>query len=110
MPDTYDQSLFSLDVTDPDNVELIEMFLCELPSRVESLREAMGTNDFGVLCRLSHQLKGAAPGFGCDPIGQHAATLEADLKNKSDDEIALEDVKTHLDALIESCQRYIDAA
>lgn len=110
MPVPYDQSLFSLDVSDPDNAELIEMFLGELPNRVRSLQDAAESSDYELLRRLSHQLKGAAPGFGCDPIGARAADLEADLKNKHEDEIALDDIRTHLDALIASCNTYIQAA
>lgn len=110
MPTQYDQSLFTLDVDDPDNVELIEMFLEALPERISALTEAADAQDYQRLRSLSHQLKGAAPGFGCDRIGVQAAALETHLKSAPSDQAMLDEMQTRLDALIESCRVYIDAA
>ena len=104
---TYDQSQFSLDVTDRDDVELIEMFLEELPNRIQSLNQAADSGDFSYLNRLAHQLKGAAPGFGFDPIGQAAGVLEERLKTSNLEMVELDQIRNEFDTLIESCNSYL---
>ncbi len=107
----YDQSHFSLDVTDSDDVELIELFLAELPNRVQSLNQAADSGDFAHMNRLAHQLKGAAPGFGFDSIGNAAALLEERLKTSNLEMIELDHIRDEFDTLIEQFkvyQRYIE--
>lgn len=103
----YDQSQFSLDVTDMDDVELIEMFLEELPKRIQSLNQAAGAGDYSQLNRLAHQLKGAAPGFGFDPIGTAAGILEERLKTSNLEMIELEQIRDEFDSLIKECDSYM---
>lgn len=104
---TYDQSQFSLDVTDSNDVELIEMFLDELPKRIESLNQAADSGDFSYLNRLAHQLKGAAPGFGFDPIGQAAGVLEERLKISNLEMVEIDQIRDEFDTLIERCNAYL---
>ncbi|MBO6513561.1 MAG: Hpt domain-containing protein [Phycisphaerales bacterium] len=103
----YDQARFSLDVTDSDDVELIEMFLGELPKRMEMLSNAAESGDFSHLNRLAHQLKGAAPGFGFDPIGEAAASLELRLKTSNLDMVELEHIREEFDLLMAECNSYM---
>jgi len=103
----YDQAQFSLDVTDEDDIELIEMFLEELPSRIDSLKNTADAGDFSQLNRLAHQLKGAAPGFGFDPIGTTAAVLEKRLKTSNLEMVELDQIQSEFDALISECQSYL---
>lgn len=103
----YDQAQFSLDVTDEDDIELIEMFLEELPSRIDSLKTTAEAGDFSQLNRLAHQLKGAAPGFGFDPIGTTAAVLEERLKTSNLEMIELDQIQSEFEALLNECQSYL---
>lgn len=107
---SYDPSMFSLDINDPEDLELIEMFLSALPERVETLISAAHSNDLETLRTISHQLKGAAPGFGCDPIGQAAADLEAQLKALDIDSCTVDSIRDELEDLIDQCNTYIRAA
>jgi len=103
----YDQAQFSLDVNDVDDVELIEMFLEELPNRIETLNTAALAGDFAQMNRLAHQLKGAAPGFGFDPIGTSAAILETRLKTSNLEMVELDQVQEEFDSLISECESYL---
>lgn len=103
----YDQAQFSLDVTDEDDIELIEMFLEELPSRIDTLRSVAEAGDFSHLNRLAHQLKGAAPGFGFDPIGTTAGILEERLKTSNLEMVELEQIQEEFDALLSECNSYL---
>ena len=103
----YDQAQFSLDVTDEDDVELIEMFLEELPIRIDTLKSAAESGDFSHLNRLAHQLKGAAPGFGFDPIGATAAVLEERLKTSNLEMVELDQIQSEFDALLNECNSYL---
>jgi HPt (histidine-containing phosphotransfer) domain-containing protein len=108
----YDQSHFSLDVTDSDDIELIEMFLAELPNRVQALNHAADSGDFACMNRLAHQLKGAAPGFGFDSIGSAAAVLEERLKTSNLEMIELDQIRDEFDTLIGQFKvymRYLDS-
>lgn len=102
-----DQSHFSLDVNNADDLELIEMFLGELPNRIDSLHESMKTNDFSQLNRLAHQLKGAAPSFGFDPIGSAAADLEERIKTSNIEMLQMDHIRTEFDALVSECSAYL---
>ncbi len=65
---------------DPEMVELIEFFTAELVNRIRALEEAWVNRDVETLCRLTHQLKGAAAGYGYPSITEDAASYEAALK------------------------------
>lgn len=88
---------------DPDMVELVEMFVSEIPDRVESLRTCWNDRDIESLTRLAHQLKGASAGYGFSPIGVAAGDLEQALKSETDENI--QEVTKQLDELIELCNR-----
>ena len=103
----YDQSQFSLDVSSAEDVELIEMFLEELPSRIQSLNQALDAGDFSHLNRLAHQLKGAAPGFGFDPIGSAAGILEERLKTSNLEMVEVDQIRDEFDSLMMECSAYL---
>lgn len=89
---------------DPDMRELVELFVSELPERVESIHAAWSENELETVRRVAHQLKGACGGYGFRVIGDAAARLEADLKQEEAD---LERTKDDLDDLIDLCNRAI---
>ena len=105
-----DPELYSLDINDPDDAELIEYFLGELPDRVASLNEATENSDIAELGRLSHQLKGAAPGFGFDKIGEQAAVLEGQIRSMGDPSGDINTLRSDIDSLIALCESYIESS
>lgn len=61
---------------DEDMLELVEMFVEELPQRASSIEKALAEADFATLQTLAHQLKGAAGGYGFPRISEVAKSLE----------------------------------
>lgn len=86
---------------DPDMVELIDLFVAELPERVRLLNELTAKGDSEGLRRLAHQLRGASGGYGFEALGQRAGNLEAALKAQADADI----VRRRVDELIQLCSR-----
>jgi len=86
---------------DPDLRDLVVMFVDELDRRVDAIREAYLAEDAATLQRISHQLKGAAGGYGFDPIGDAAARLEYELLH---DEAELSALAERVEDLISCCR------
>ena len=85
--------------SDPDLGELVEMFVDEMPQRVEKLTELLEDAEWDKLRRGAHQLKGAAGSYGFLEISPLAATLEDKiLAGQPEDEI-----RQVLEALREMC-------
>jgi HPt (histidine-containing phosphotransfer) domain-containing protein len=103
-----DPNAFSLDINDPEDAELIEYFLSELPDRVDTILVAFTNDDFGELERIAHQLKGAAPGFGFPQIGTEAGKLEQQLKGCSNPNESLETLRSQVDQLVSLCNSYMN--
>ena len=86
---------------DPDLRDLVVLFVDELDHRVAAIRHAYHAEDAAELRRLSHQLKGAAGGYGFDPIGDAAARLEYELLH---DEAELSALSERVEDLISCCR------
>src|SRR5262245_46007934 len=65
---------------DPDMLEIVREFACELPARIAKLEAHLAANELRELQTLAHQLKGAGGGYGFPQITELAASLEAALK------------------------------
>lgn len=89
---------------DPDMVELVEFFVEEMGNRVDSITTAAQENDLGQLRTVAHQLKGAATGYGFEPISDSAATLEK-LIDESGPSAELANLGQQVDELIDLCRR-----
>ena len=59
--------------SDPDMLELVEMFVAEMPQRVAAIEKAVSDSDTASIASLAHQLKGAAGGYGFGCITDAAA-------------------------------------
>ncbi len=105
--DAMNPSRLSLDPHDPEERELIEFFLGELPERVRLIRDAMSEEDHERLCRIAHQLKGAAPGFGFDSIGVAASRLEQAIQGLGTDDAWADRVSPQIRSLVEECESFI---
>ncbi|UUO05396.1 Hpt domain-containing protein [Blastopirellula sp. J2-11] len=71
---------------DPDLAEIVEMFVDEMPDRIESMLNCVDKNDWDGLGRIAHQLKGAAGSYGFGQITPYAAQLEHDCRSQASDE------------------------
>lgn len=93
--------LYSSYADDPDMAELIEGFVSEMPRRVDALRQAIADQDIDTIIRLSHQIKGAAGGYGFDVITDVARQVEHQARVVED----VAAVKRRVDDLILLCHR-----
>ncbi|NOG54626.1 MAG: Hpt domain-containing protein [Planctomycetes bacterium] len=87
---------------DPDMLELVEMFVDELPQRVQSLQSSFESQMMDELLRLSHQLKGACGGYGFPSLSEAAAELEGLLKSGAGDPGQIE---AAMNELVDLCRR-----
>lgn len=89
---------------DPDMVELVEFFVDEMGERIDTIITAAAGNDLGQLRTVAHQLRGAAAGYGFEPISDSAATLERVI-DASDPAAEVDSMREQVDDLIELCRR-----
>ncbi|MCP4835257.1 MAG: Hpt domain-containing protein [Phycisphaera sp.] len=99
--------LHSIYENDPDLRDLVMQFVDELDGQVQSIRAACASEDFASLRRISHQLKGAAGGYGFDPIGDSAARLEDDMLA---DEMDIAGLSERVEDLITTCRAAVRPA
>jgi HPt (histidine-containing phosphotransfer) domain-containing protein len=86
---------------DEDLGEIVDLFVAEMPDRVERLLGYAELRDWAELERLAHQLKGAAGSYGFEPITPAAARVEAAVR----DEWPEEQLRAALSDLVQLCQR-----
>jgi len=77
---------------------IVDMFLAEIPKRIMGFEAALQASDLVVFRRLTHQMKGAAGGYGYPSITQAALTLERCVDMSGDAWPSA--CRVHLDALI----------
>lgn len=70
------QPIYSSYASDETMTELIEMFVDELPDRAAVVKQAADEAQWDSLRSISHQLKGAAPGYGFEAVGEAAGHVE----------------------------------
>jgi len=58
--------------------ELIDIFLDDAPTQVESLRVAVESRDCGAVLNAAHRIKGASSNLGADSLSALCARLEED--------------------------------
>lgn len=100
--------LRSLLANDPEMADLAELFVSELPERVEQIRKAESEREWQRLKTLSHQLRGSAGGYGFPTIGAAAGHLEEVLRSVScapSAEADLSQVHQQVVELMELCRR-----
>ncbi|MBL9032449.1 MAG: Hpt domain-containing protein [Phycisphaerae bacterium] len=95
------ERLHSSHGTDPDLVELVRMFVDEMPARIAALQAAWEAEELSVVRRLAHQLAGASAGYGFDPVGDAARKLEARLTDRG----PAETIRREFDDLVSLCSK-----
>lgn len=86
---------------DADLSDLVEMFVSEIPDRVESMLQAAEASDWEQLGRVAHQMKGAAGSYGFGGITPFAAALERNCRENGPEEA----IRRNLMELVEMCRR-----
>ena len=99
--DTSTKPVVSEFCNDADMMELVEMFVDELPDKAAAMEKAFNDQDLDELRRLSHQLKGAAGGYGFPTITDAAKVVEADVRAEE----ALEKLAQEVKELVSLCGR-----
>ncbi len=89
--------------SDPDMLELVELFVAEMPLKVQRFGELWDSSDTGEIERAAHQLKGSSAGYGFGVVGEAAGRLESRLKDKVVDD--LESIRAEFDELVDLCSR-----
>lgn len=84
---------------DEDLGELVELYVEEMPGRIQALIEASQNPESDELARLAHQLKGASGSYGFMQISRVAAQLEYAVRNGADN------IESLLQETINICQR-----
>jgi len=93
--------LYSTLAEDPDLGAIVEMFVDEMPGRVDNLIRFLSSGDWEQLRRVAHQLKGAAGSYGFAPITSSAARLEDAIRQSR----PKEDIRRACDELVELCRQ-----
>lgn len=93
--------VYSSLAADPDLRELVEMFVREMPDRINTLETQMRSRDWQQLARTAHQLKGAAGSYGFEAITPYAARLESAARDARQEDRIL----AALDELLDLCRR-----
>ena len=84
--------------------ELVQFFVDEIDERVTTIQTTAQTNDIAGLRTVAHQLKGAAGGYGFDPISQTAGELERLIDVTEPPEVT-QAIQEQVNELIDLCQR-----
>jgi histidine phosphotransfer protein HptB len=87
--------------TDPDLGDLVEMFVDEMPQRLEQIQECWDKSDMEGLERAAHQLKGAVGSYGFDELTPILRTLESNVKESQPEA----EIISSIEAAISVCSR-----
>lgn len=96
--------LVSTLANDPEMVELVQYFLDEIGDRITTIQTAARSNDIAGLRTVAHQLKGAAAGYGFEPISEAAGELER-LIDATDALEVTGAIQQQVDELVDLCRR-----
>ncbi len=75
----FDCEIYSSISSDPCMGELVEMYVDELPERIETLESLLADSNWPELKRMTHQIKASAPGYGFESVGLVAAAAELSI-------------------------------
>ncbi|MEZ6134391.1 MAG: Hpt domain-containing protein [Pirellulaceae bacterium] len=76
------KTIFSTLANDPEMIDLVELFVSEIPEKIDTIEQLLAAEDWEQLQRISHQLKGAAGGYGFDCLTPLASRLESAARDR----------------------------
>ena len=88
---------------DEDLADLIPMFIDELETRVQQLRDAFETQDAQTLREVAHKVRGSAGGYGFPDLTDFAGQVEDALRSGA----ATTEIHEELGELLGLCQAAI---
>lgn len=92
--------LYSQYGNDPDLAELVELFVEEMPGRIQGLADCGERRDWSDLSRIAHQLKGAAGSYGFTQITPVAQQLERAAREGTNEPL----IRECLEELVALCR------
>jgi HPt (histidine-containing phosphotransfer) domain-containing protein len=98
---TASEPLYSTLGGDPDLVEIVALFVDEMPARISAIATLLADGNWDDLRRAAHQLKGSAGSYGFPAISPLAAKVEDDVRNGQPEEA----IRAAVDDLLGLCDR-----
>lgn len=95
------EPIFSKLAGDPDMSELVDLFVDEIPRRLDALESHFVAGDMAKLGQTAHQIKGAAGSYGFSEVTPIAAKLEYATKANEPETR----VREALEELLSTCRR-----
>lgn len=86
---------------DTDLAELVELFVSEMPDRLNALLSAFDEGDLERVRVESHRLRGAGSGYGFPTLTEAAAKVEDSIREQFDTNT----LQAAFDDLVSLCQR-----
>ena len=86
---------------DPNLGELVDLFVQEMPARINALDAQAKSRNLNQLAEPAHQIKGAADCYGFDEITPYATRLETAAREAQQEE----QIVSALDELLRLCRR-----
>ena len=77
------EPLYSTLAAEPDLAELVQLFVDELPHRLQAIAHLVEREDYPAVARAVHQLKGAGGSYGFPAITAVAMHLEYAAKSEA---------------------------
>jgi HPt (histidine-containing phosphotransfer) domain-containing protein len=93
--------VYSSEADDPDLVEMIELFVDEMPDRIATIESHARNRDWLKLAQAAHQLKGAAGSYGFDILTPYAEKLLTEANEAKQEDRIL----AAIDDLAKLCRR-----
>lgn len=98
--------IYSDALDDPDMVELVMMFVEEMPARANTIVASLTKKDWKNLANEAHKLRGSAGGHGFSTVGDAAGVLEDAIRSVTGrEEAAIENIQQQVDELVGMCRR-----
>lgn len=81
-----EQLIYSRLASDPDLADIVEMFVDEIPGRLDKMMRLLDEGDMEELRRSAHQIKGSAGSYGFEPLSPVAHRVEDAVRNDEPEE------------------------
>lgn len=98
---TETEYLYSSLAGDPDLTEIVDLFVEEMPERVQNLADLLAQGDWAQLRRYAHQMKGACGSYGFHQLTGSAARLESAVREQEEEQA----IREAVDELVTLCNR-----